>query len=77
MPGNEKQHNDTEVNKRARDQIAQVIAVRSGQRDRALNEYQKALQTNDNTQGALDLANKYTQKAYSEDAGGTTTTASK
>jgi aminopeptidase N len=49
----------------------------TGQRDRALNEYQKALQTNDNTQGALDLANKYTQKAYSEDAGGTTTTASK
>jgi len=40
----------------------------TGQRDRALNEYQKALQTNDNTQGAIDLANKYTQKAYSEEA---------
>ena len=37
----------------------------TGQRDRALNEYQKALQTNDNTQGALDEANKYVQKAYS------------
>ncbi len=51
----------------------------TGQRDRALNEYQKALQTNDNTQGALDLANKYTQKAYSEDTGQapTPTTASK
>jgi hypothetical protein len=25
------------------------------------------LQTNDNTQGALDEANRYTQKAYSEE----------
>jgi tetratricopeptide (TPR) repeat protein len=40
----------------------------TGQRDRALNEYQRALQTNDNTQGALDEANKYTQKPYSEQA---------
>jgi aminopeptidase N len=39
----------------------------TGQRDRALNEYQRALQTNDNTQGALDEANRYTQKAYSEE----------
>ena len=38
----------------------------TGQRDRALNEYQRALQTNDNTQGALDLANRYIQKAYSD-----------
>jgi aminopeptidase N len=38
----------------------------TGQRDRALNEYQRALQTNDNTQGAIDLANKYVQKPYSE-----------
>jgi len=37
----------------------------TGQRDRALNEYQRALQTNDNTQGALDEANRYVQKAYS------------
>ena len=36
----------------------------TGQRDRALNEYQRALQTNDNTQGALDEANRYIQKAY-------------
>jgi len=56
--------------------IGKVFDV-TGQRDRALNEYQKALQTNDNTQGALDLANKYTQKAYSEDAGQGPTTASK
>lgn len=44
----------------------------TGQRDRALNEYQRALQTNDNTQGALDEANKYTQKPYSDQS---TTTA--
>jgi len=36
----------------------------SGQRDRALNEYQRALQTNDNTQGALDEANRHVQKPY-------------
>ena len=36
----------------------------TGQRDRALNEYQRALQTNDNTQGALDKANQYIQQPY-------------
>jgi hypothetical protein len=40
----------------------------TGQRDRALNEYQRALQTNDNTQGALDEANIYTQKPYTAPA---------
>ena len=45
-------------------QLGKIFDV-TGQRDRALNEYQKALQTNDNTQGALDEANKYVQKAYS------------
>ena len=38
----------------------------AGQRDRALNEYQRALQTRDNTQGALDEANRYIQKAYTD-----------
>jgi tetratricopeptide (TPR) repeat protein len=38
----------------------------TGQRDRALHEYQRALQTNDNTQGALDEANRYVQKPFSE-----------
>jgi aminopeptidase N len=38
----------------------------TGQRDRALHEYQRALQTNDNTQGALDEANRYIQRPYSE-----------
>jgi aminopeptidase N len=36
----------------------------TGQRDRAVNEYRQALQTNDNTQGALDEARKYMQKPY-------------
>jgi aminopeptidase N len=40
----------------------------TGQRDRALNEYQRALQTNDNTQGALDEANRYIQKPYTQPA---------
>jgi tetratricopeptide (TPR) repeat protein len=40
----------------------------TGQRDRALNEYQRALQTNDNTQGALDEANRYVQKPYKNPA---------
>lgn len=39
----------------------------TGQRDRALNEYQRALQTNDNTQGALDEANAHIQKPYKEE----------
>jgi tetratricopeptide (TPR) repeat protein len=38
----------------------------TGQRDRALNEYQRALQTRDNSQGALDEANRYIQKPYTE-----------
>jgi aminopeptidase N len=38
----------------------------TGQRDRALHEYQRALQTNDNTQGALDEANRYIQKPFSQ-----------
>jgi aminopeptidase N len=40
----------------------------TGQRDRALNEYQRAVQTNDNTQGALDEANRHIQKPYTQQA---------
>ena len=40
----------------------------TGQRDRALNEYQRALQTNNNTQGALDEANRYIQKPYTPES---------
>ncbi|MGH9402483.1 MAG: M1 family aminopeptidase [Terriglobia bacterium] len=43
--------------------IGQIFDA-SGQRDRALNEYQRALHTNDNTQGALTLANEYIKKPY-------------
>jgi tetratricopeptide (TPR) repeat protein len=36
----------------------------TGQRERATNEYRQALQTNDNTAGAMDEARRYLQKAY-------------
>ena len=36
----------------------------TGQRERATNEYRQALQTNDNTQNALDTARKYLQAPY-------------
>ena len=36
----------------------------TGQRDRAVNEYRQAVQTNDNTQGAINEARKYLQAPY-------------
>ncbi len=36
----------------------------TGQRERAVNEYQQAIRTKDNTQNALDEANKYLQSPY-------------
>jgi aminopeptidase N len=36
----------------------------TGQRDRAVNEYRQAVQTNDNTQGAVNEARKYLEKPY-------------
>ena len=36
----------------------------TGQRERATNEYRQALQTNDNTQNALDEARKYLQSPF-------------
>ena len=36
----------------------------TGQRERATNEYRQALQTNDNTQNALDTARKYLSSPY-------------
>jgi len=36
----------------------------TGQRDRAVNEYRQAIQTSDNTQGALDEARKYLSTPY-------------
>ena len=44
-----------------------------GQRERAVNEYSKAKQTNDNTGGAQEVAEGYVKKAYSE--GGTSVAA--
>lgn len=43
--------------------IGEIFDV-TGQRDRALNEYERALHTNDNTQGALTLANEYIKKPF-------------
>jgi hypothetical protein len=38
----------------------------TGQRDRAVNEYRLAVQTNDNTQGAVNEARLYLQKPYAK-----------
>jgi hypothetical protein len=38
----------------------------TGQRDRAVNEYRLAVQTNDNTQGAVNEARLYLQKPYTQ-----------
>jgi len=43
----------------------------TGQRERATNEYRQALQTNDNTAGAMDEARRYLQKAYEAPKGST------
>jgi aminopeptidase N len=43
----------------------------TGQRERATNEYRQALQTNDNTAGALDEARRYLQKPYEAPKGST------
>jgi len=44
-------------------QLGKIFDI-TGQRERAINEYRQALQTNDNTFGALEEARKYLQKAY-------------
>jgi hypothetical protein len=43
----------------------------TGSRERATNEYRQALQTNDNTQGALDEARKYLQTPFNPQQSGT------
>ena len=50
-------------------QLGKIFDV-TGQRERATNEYRQALQTNDNTQGALDEARKYLQKAFEQQKNG-------
>ena len=42
----------------------------TGQRDRAVNEYRLAVQTNDNTQGAINEARQLMQKPYKRDDSG-------
>jgi tetratricopeptide (TPR) repeat protein len=44
-----------------------MIFDTTGQRERATNEYRQALQTNDNTQGALDEARKYLATPYQQE----------
>jgi predicted negative regulator of RcsB-dependent stress response len=44
-------------------QLGKIFDV-TGQRDRAVNEYRQAVQTNDNTQGALNEARLYLTKPY-------------
>jgi tetratricopeptide (TPR) repeat protein len=47
----------------SRIQLGKIFDI-TGQRERAINEYRQALQTNDNTFNALEEARKYLQKAY-------------
>lgn len=49
-------------------QLGKIFDI-TGQRERATNEYRQALQTNDNTQGALDEARRYLQKPYEQPKG--------
>jgi tetratricopeptide (TPR) repeat protein len=44
-------------------QLGKIFDI-SGQRERALSEYRQALQTNDNTQAALDEARLYLTKPF-------------
>jgi tetratricopeptide (TPR) repeat protein len=44
-------------------QLGKIFDI-TGQRERAVNEYRQAVQTNDNTFGALEESRKYLQKAY-------------
>jgi tetratricopeptide (TPR) repeat protein len=44
-------------------QLGKIFDI-TGQRERAVGQYRQALQTNDNTFGALEESRKYLQKAY-------------
>jgi tetratricopeptide (TPR) repeat protein len=48
-------------------QLGKIFDI-TGQRDRAVNEYRLAVQTNDNTQGALNEARLYLTKPYTRPA---------
>jgi len=47
----------------SRIQLGKIFDI-TGQRERAVGQYRQALQTNDNTFGALEEARKYLQKAF-------------
>jgi aminopeptidase N len=47
----------------SRIQLGKIFDI-TGQRERAINEYRQALQTNDNTFNALEEARRYLQKAF-------------
>jgi aminopeptidase N len=49
-------------------QLGKIFDV-TGQRERAVNEYRQAIQTNDNTQGALDECRRYLQKPFEREKG--------
>ena len=49
-------------------QLGKIFDV-TGQRERAVNEYRQAVQTNDNTQNALNEARKYLEKPYEREKG--------
>lgn len=49
-------------------QLGKIFDV-TGQRERAVNEYRQAIQTNDNTQGALEEARRYMQKPFEREKG--------
>ena len=49
-------------------QLGKIFDV-TGQRERAINEYRQAVQTNDNTQGALEEARRYMQKPFEREKG--------
>ncbi len=49
-------------------QLGKIFDV-TGQRERAVNEYRQAIQTNDNTQGAIEESRRYMQKAYEREKG--------
>ncbi|MBS1852585.1 MAG: peptidase M1 [Acidobacteria bacterium] len=50
-------------------QLGKIFDI-TGQRERATNEYRQAIQTNDNTQGALEEARRYLQKPFDQKKNG-------
>ncbi len=49
-------------------QLGKIFDV-TGQRERAVNEYRQAIQTNDDTQGALEECRRYMQKPFEREKG--------